>query len=56
MRVILDTSDDKFLACAFESQASFIISGDKHLLKLKKFRNIPILGIKEFLKISSLGK
>ena len=46
-----DPSDDKFLACALSCQASFIISGDKHLLKLKKFHKIPILQPKEFLKI-----
>lgn len=45
-----DPSDNKILACAQAADASFIISGDKHLLQLKKFRNIPILSPKEFLK------
>lgn len=46
-----DPSDTKFLSCAFSCGASFIISGDKHLLSLKKFRNIPILSPQKFLKI-----
>ncbi len=45
-----DSFDNYFLACAITSQASFIISGDKHLLRLKKFRGIPILSPQEFLK------
>ncbi|NQU83584.1 MAG: putative toxin-antitoxin system toxin component, PIN family [Parcubacteria group bacterium] len=44
-------ADNKFLACAVSCQASFIVSGDKHLLKLKEFQGIPILTPKEFLKI-----
>lgn len=49
--IIEDPPDDKFLACAITSQASFIASGDKHLLKLKQFRGISIVSPKEFLKI-----
>lgn len=45
-----DPADNYILACAIAAQASFIISGDKHLLKLKKFRGISILSPKEFLK------
>ena len=46
-----DPSDDKFLSCATISNASFIISGDKHLLQLKNFRGIPIISARNFLKI-----
>ena len=49
-----DRPDNKFLACAIAAQASFIISGDKHLLKLKEFQGIPIVSPREFLKI--IGK
>lgn len=44
-----DLADNYFLACAISSGAFFIISGDKHLLKLKKFQEIPILTPREFL-------
>jgi len=46
-----DPADNKFLACAITCQASFIVSGDKHLLKLKEFQGIPIVSPREFLKI-----
>jgi len=43
-----DPSDNMFLACAFAAQASFIVSGDHHLLNVKKFLGIPILTPKQF--------
>ena len=43
-------ADNKFLSCAISCGASFIISGDKHLLQLKKFQDISILTPREFLK------
>ena len=45
-----DPNDNRFLEVAIESNADFIISGDHHLLSLKKFQNIPIITSKEFLK------
>ena len=45
-----DPDDDKFLEAAVEGKANYIISKDKkHLLVLKKFRNIPIITPEEFL-------
>lgn len=42
--------DNKILEAANEADADYIISGDKkHLLSLKKFRNIIIISAKEFL-------
>lgn len=45
-----DPSDNIVLACAISSQADFIISGDKHLLKLKSFQGIPIVTPQQFLR------
>ncbi|PIU64516.1 MAG: putative toxin-antitoxin system toxin component, PIN family [Armatimonadetes bacterium CG07_land_8_20_14_0_80_40_9] len=45
-----DPDDDKFIDCAVESQADFIISGDEHLKKLEEFQGIPILSPDDFLK------
>jgi len=36
-------SDNRVLECAVSGDASLIVSGDKHLLKLKKYKNIPIV-------------
>lgn len=45
-----DPSDNHILACALAARASCIVSGDRHLLKLKSFRGIPILTPRQFLK------
>jgi len=36
-------SDNRVLECAVSGDTSLIVSGDKHLLKLKKYKNIPIV-------------
>lgn len=41
--VIKDPSDDKFLACAMKAKAGLIVSGDKHLLSIKKYKDIEIV-------------
>ena len=38
-----DPSDDKFLVCAVKGKADCIVSGDRHLLRLAKYRGIPIV-------------
>jgi len=45
-----DPSDNKFLACAVSCRATFIISGDIHLLELREFQGISIISPREFLK------
>jgi uncharacterized protein len=44
-----DPRDDKYLACALEGQADYIISGDKHLLNLKNYHRIEIVNPATFL-------
>jgi putative PIN family toxin of toxin-antitoxin system len=44
-----DPKDDKFLELAVSANASCIITGDKDLLILNPFRNIPILNAVDFL-------
>ena len=46
-----DPSDNKFLECAIEAQADYIISGDKHLKKLVEFEGIKIIDARKFLDI-----
>ncbi len=49
--VCRDPADDPFLSCAVAADADFIISGDKDLLALGSFRNIPIVTVAAFLRI-----
>lgn len=49
-----DPSDNIFLECAVASSANYIVSGDHHLLDLKKYKKIRIITAEEFLKIMNL--
>lgn len=44
-----DPADNKILECASEANCNFIVSGDKHLLRLKKFKGVKILTPRQFL-------
>ena len=49
-----DTDDNKFIECALECKANYIISGDRHLLNLmnlKEYEGIKIIKSSEFLKV-----
>ncbi len=44
-----DPSDNIILETATEHNAEYVISGDKHLLQLKQYKNVKIVTPKEFL-------
>jgi putative PIN family toxin of toxin-antitoxin system len=44
-----DPSDNKFIECAIDGRADYIISGDKHLLDHDTYRGVQILRAKDFL-------
>lgn len=46
-----DPDDNLILDCAFEGKVDFIVSQDKHLLRLNEFQGIKIVSPEEFLKI-----
>lgn len=46
-----DLDDNKILECALDSGSEYLISYDKHLLKLKEFQGVKIIKPEEFLKI-----
>jgi putative PIN family toxin of toxin-antitoxin system len=46
-----DPEDNKFIDCAVEAQADYIISGDAHLLQVKAYRDIAIYSPKDFLQM-----
>jgi uncharacterized protein len=46
--IVEDAEDNKILECALTSGADIIVSGDKHLLKLSKFRKTRIITAREF--------
>ena len=48
-----DPDDNKFIECAVALDAKIIISGDKHLLKLKRYVDIDIFSPHNFLEINN---
>jgi putative PIN family toxin of toxin-antitoxin system len=46
-----DPDDNKFIECAVECRANYIISGDRHLLNLKEYEGIKLIKSSEFLKV-----
>jgi putative PIN family toxin of toxin-antitoxin system len=48
--VLEDPDDNRILECAVEAGANYIITGDIHLLKLSRYRNIGVLNAAAFLE------
>lgn len=46
-----DKSDNKIIEAAIESKANYIVTGDRHLLQIRKYQQIKILSPAEFLTI-----
>ena len=46
-----DPSDNKYLACAYEGEADYMVSGDHHLLNIEAYEEIEILKVKTFLSV-----
>ena len=46
-----DPDDNKIIECAIESSSDYIITYDRHLLKLKEYKEIKIITPEEFNKI-----
>lgn len=48
VKISRDPDDDKFINCAKDARALYIVSGDKDLLVLEQYENIQIITAKEF--------
>ncbi len=46
-----DPADEKFLACAVDGMADYLVSGDRHLLDLGEFRGTPVVTLRAFLEV-----
>jgi len=49
-----DPSDNQYLACATAGQAAYIVTGDHHLLDLRRYEGVDILSPAAFLAILRL--
>lgn len=48
LKICRDPDDDKFINCAIDAKAIYIVSGDNDLLTLKNFAGIEIVTAREF--------
>lgn len=46
-----DPDDDKYVEAALEGRAGFVVSGDRHLLKLQEYQDVRILSPRKFLDL-----
>ena len=46
-----DEDDNHIISCAVSAKADFLVSGDKHILRLKKYKTIKIVNSSDFLEI-----
>jgi len=45
-----DPEDNKIIECAVVGESKYIISGDKHLLKIRQYKEIRIMKASDFLQ------
>ena len=43
-----DPDDNKFISCAIDAKALYIVSGDKDLLTIKDYQGVEIVTAREF--------
>ena len=48
LKICRDPDDDKFINCAIDAEAIYIVSGDNDLLTIKNFAGIEIVTAREF--------
>jgi putative PIN family toxin of toxin-antitoxin system len=49
--VAADPSDNRYLECAIEGEADYLVTGDRHLLDLGVYQEVEILPPREFVEL-----
>lgn len=49
--ITADSTDNRILECAESGEATHIVSGDRHLLQIERYADIPILAPRDFIEI-----
>lgn len=50
INIVEDPNDNHIIECAIDSTADYIILGDKHLLDIKKFKDVKIITARKLLE------
>lgn len=45
------SADNKFLECALDGNADYVVSGDEHLLRIKHYGRMQVISVRQFLKL-----
>ena len=51
VNVLKDAPDNRILECAVEARADVIVTGDRHLLQLKRFQGTAIIRLADLLRM-----
>jgi putative PIN family toxin of toxin-antitoxin system len=51
LRIVDDEADNRILECALDTEADLVVTGDRHLLKLKRFERMAIVRLADFLRL-----
>ena len=51
LHVVDDAADNRILECAMAAKADLVVTGDRHLLSLKKFQKTAIVRLADFLRM-----
>ena len=49
LHILKDEPDNRILECAIDAQAKYVVSGDRHLLTLKRHADSTIISLADFL-------
>ena len=49
LQVVSDDPDNRILECALKAAADFVVTGDKHLLKLISYKHLGIIRLSTFI-------
>ena len=55
LHVVDDEADNRILECARDARADLVVTGDRHLLKVRRFEGIPIVRLADFLRLFPEG-
>ena len=49
--VTVDPADNRILECAMAAESDYVVTGDDHLLRLRRYNNVRLLKVADFLEI-----
>lgn len=51
LSIMTDEPDNRVLECAVEGECSYIVTGDKDLLELGRYKTVQVVSVDDFLRI-----